>query len=551
MQIHRKIAFLIILLSTSWCAYTQVVFEPTYHTVYPYLSRLAQKGVIDLDDVVLPLSKDYIYSKLDELSSKMTELTPLEREELAFYLKEYTLWWRQDPKSGFEGEYKSVFQTKIGDRFRLAAYQDKGFAVNIQPIVGYESSSSGKFSTSNFNKGFWAYGYIGKHIGFSVDFRDHVLTGDLDSTDYKREFSPETGRIGIRWDKNTFKYNEVNAQITAQWKWGYASFGKTYLPIGYGTAGKIFISEKAPSSPNFKLVLHPVNWLQFSYTHAWLNSDIVDSTSIYPTTISGKNQYNYRAKYLAAHTLTMKPMKGLSVMIGESVIYNNSNYSPTYLVPLMMFIGTDHYLGGNRNNSTSNTQLYFQVSSRNHIKKTHLYFSYFIDEIRLSGVAGDSSNTRNQTAYQLGMSVADFPIKNVSMTLEYAKIRPFAYENYVPAQTYANGGYNLGYWTGTNSDQLYMDILWRIKRGWNFKFIYQYVRKGDKGTGYQQQYERATPFLFGDVRKFEEWGLETNYEIIHDLFVRLSYRARKNSSDTILKNNYSRNTFTLGFNYGF
>ena len=73
----------------------QVVYEPTYHSVYSYISRLAQKGILDLDDVVLPLSKELIYNKLDEASKHISELTVLEREELAFYLKEYTLWWRE------------------------------------------------------------------------------------------------------------------------------------------------------------------------------------------------------------------------------------------------------------------------------------------------------------------------------------------------------------------------------------------------------------------------------------------------------------------------
>jgi hypothetical protein len=60
-----------------------------------------------------------------------------------------------------------------------------------------------------------------------------------------------------------------------------------------------------------------------------------------------------------------------------------------------------------------------------------LYGSFFIDEIRLGGIAGDSANTRNQTAYQIGMSVADFPFRNISLTMEYSKIRPFAYENFL------------------------------------------------------------------------------------------------------------------------
>jgi len=550
MQWYKKALGILFCLILTWNTLAQVVYEPTYHTVYPYLSRLAQKGVIELNDVSLQLSKDYIYKKLDELSKNITALTPLEREELAFYLKEYTLWWRKDPKSGFEGEYKSILRSKIGDRFRYAAFQDENFTMNLQPIIGYETESSNRYSTTNFYKGIWAYGYIGKSIGFSVDFRDHVLSGPLDSLDYKKDFSPEQGRVGIRWNNNTYKYNVLNAQVTAQWKWGHASMGKTPVVLGYGEGGKVIMSEKAPSYPNFRLELAPVKWLSLSYVHGWLNSDVVDSTTIRLTSVKGMNDYEFRPKYLAMHALTFRPIKGLYITAGESVIYSNSHFNPVFFVPLITYVGIDHYLGGNKNNTTSNSQLFFQLSSRNHLKKTHLYGSFFIDEIRLGGIAGDSANTRNQTAYQIGMSVADFPFRNISLTMEYSKIRPFAYENFFNVQTYTNSSYNLGHWLGTNASQVYMSALWRIRRGWHLRTTYQYVQKGDKGIGYMQQFERATPFLWGKVKRYGEWNIETSYEIIHDLFLRASYKSRQHQSDDFPNLNYQENIFSMALNIG-
>jgi hypothetical protein len=307
--------------SSAFCdAEAQVVFEPSYHTVYPFLSRIAQRGAIQLCDEIQPLTKDYIYLKLDELSRNINDLTPLEREELAFYLKEYTLWWRNDPKSGFDGKYKTIFQTKIGDRFRVYGYQDKLFTLSVQPIIGFNSNSVNGYSLFKSWKGFSTYGYLGKHIGFSLDFRATSETGRLG--DYLNQFNSKTGVIGTMTDFKTFNYNESNVLISGSWDWGNISLGKNYMPLGYGNGGKIILSDKAPSAPQFRIDLTPVKWLSFNYAHFWLNSQLIDSTTVNHIN-SLRMQYEYRSKYLATHSVTFRPSKKVSFLIGESVVYSD------------------------------------------------------------------------------------------------------------------------------------------------------------------------------------------------------------------------------------
>lgn len=553
MQWHKKAFSLLCCLIITWNTLAQVVYEPTYHTVYPYLSRLAQKGVIELDDVVLPLSKDYIYQKLDELSKNITALTPLEREELAFYLKEYTLWWRKDPKSGFEGEYKSVLGSKIGDRFRWLAYQDDNFSVNAQPIVGYEANGNNFKSKTSY--GAWIYGYIGKHVGFSFDYRGGTYGGMSENP--QTVLNPNQGfqfQKYIPGYTKDFTYNYMNTQITGSWKWGSFSFSKAPLSFGYGSGGKLILSEKAPTYPHIRLDIKPTRWASFSFVHAWLNSDVVDSTSFYSTSIPGSQylQYSYRNKYLATHILTLKPSKKIAYSIGESVIYNDK-LQPTYFLPLAFFTALDHYNGGLKNNSIANTQIFTQISARNVVPKTHLYFTFFIDEMRMKDVFS-SDSTKNHTAYTAGISIADFPVKNTSFVVEYTRIRPFVYESYIDAQTYMNDRYSLGHWIGSNADQLYLEFLWRIKRGLHFKTTYSYVRKGDKGTPEQQRSALGLHLLDGRfIQERGDFTMELNYEIIHDLFVKLSYYSvtQKYFEFKELYNTKNLNTINIGLNYGF
>jgi len=548
LSLKKKLLLFTLLFNLS-ISHGQVVFEPTYHSVYSYLSRLAQKGVIDLNDVVLPLSKDYIYTKLDEVSKKIAEITPLEREELAFYLKEYTLWWRNDPKSGFEGEYRSILKAKVGDRFRTFAIQDPNFALNVQPILGLQTESRNGYSYVRNWKGFWAYGYLGKHIGYSVDFRATSETGKID--DYLRDFSPETGVIGTKTDYKTFNFNETNVSITGSWEWGKFTIGKNYMPVGYGQGGKIILSDKAPSFPQIRLDVNPKEWLSFNYAHIWLNSLVVDSTSLQSVPGTNRLEYQFKSKFLATHSLTLRPIKNLRFTVGESAVYSDK-LRFEYMIPIALFSGMSHYMGELVNNSISNSSIFTQLSIRNIPRKTHIYASFFIDELRLNSIDGDSTNSRNQTAYQLGMSVADFPIRNMSIVAEYSRIRPFAYIHFIPEQSYQNSGYNLGHWIGSNADQFFAQMKYRIKRGMEVNIVYQYIRKGSVGVASQQIADNKYlfPFLWGEVKNHEYFSTTFQYELVHDLFLKLGYnhsnQANQNNSNKLMNDQ-----FIFGVNFGF
>lgn len=525
----------------------QVIYEPTNKTVYGYLSRLAQKGIIDLDDIVLPLSRTYISNKLDLLSYQSEILTPLERKELIFYRKEYTIERNIEQNVDLVTPYKSAFKTRTGDRFRWGAYQDNQFSMNFQPLGGYEVESLNDGSLNQHTwRGVSVNGYLGKYVGYSFDFRDNTEEGR--SIDRTRKFSPVTGGIFAGDGANKVEYDDTKGTVSLGGKIVNFTIGKDYMPLGYGEGGKLILSQKAPSIPLIRLDIKPTKWFSFNYAHIWLNSNLIDSSSIRPTSPQTQNQFAYRSKYMAIHSLTFVPFKGFSILLGESAIYND-NIDFAYLIPVIFYRSFDHYKGGFKTNSISNSQFFFQLSSRNHIPKTHLFASFFADEARLSDFK-DGAHARNQTAYTLGVSIADFPFNNISLTAEYTKVRPFAYENYVAAQAYTSEDFNLGHWIGTNADQLYLSALWRLKRGLHWKTTFSAVRKGSKGTGLQQRDAEGYPFLFGDVQSKTDFSTVLTYELIHDLYFKAGYVSSEYLGVNN-KNNYSYQGATFGFNYGF
>ncbi len=52
------------------------------------------------------------------------------------------------------------------------------------------------------------------------------------------------------------------------------------------------------------------------------HSDVIDSSSFYYTE-QGDLRFSFRNKYLASHTLTIRPTRGLDIALGESIIYSD------------------------------------------------------------------------------------------------------------------------------------------------------------------------------------------------------------------------------------
>ena len=67
----------------------QPVFERHTHEVNNYLSRLAQKGLVEWNDNIKPLRMDLILSALDSLALQNQKLSSTEKKELAFYQSLY------------------------------------------------------------------------------------------------------------------------------------------------------------------------------------------------------------------------------------------------------------------------------------------------------------------------------------------------------------------------------------------------------------------------------------------------------------------------------
>lgn len=518
----KKIALICCAALFSLTSFGQVVYENHRSEVYNFLYRLSMKGLIQFNDQVRPISRTYIEQCLDSLEAKSTMLSAIEKSELSFYKKEYT-----DAKMNGVEERSRFFTNDANGRWRAISIQTKNLMMRVDPVLTAGLQSRNEGLARQYSSGFRLYGYAGKRWAFNFSLNDINETGT--GIDTLRLGSSETGINGrIAANKQSVNFAELRASIAYSFKNGSVSFGKDYLLFGYGENGRTILSDKAPTYPYLRLDYQPISWLRFNYTHAWLNSTIIDSNRTYHTGVSpfgGRREFFLR-KFMAQHSLTFMPIKGLDITIGESMVYSD-RFDAGYLIPVLFFKAYDNLVSNDNINAGGNGQLFLQASSRNHLKNTHFYGSLFIDEIRIGSIF-NRNKSRNQIGYTLGASITDIGLPYLTIGAEYTRINPFVYRNLTPAQDYTSHDYSLGDWMGNNSDRWIIHAKYTPIPRLKFNLRYQQMRKGGAGTYDQQYFQQPQPsFLFDLQSHQQEWFLQANYQLIHNLYLNASFSSRQ------------------------
>lgn len=545
---YNKAIILILLLCAGFTGKAQVVFENPNNPVYKYLSRQAQKGNIEFNDLIQPVSRKQIASLLHTLQDSTDKLSLTEQKELAFYLQEF---------SEFDSAIKdstTFFKKDPYGRWRFLSVTKDDFLLRGDPALTFETFQGGGKSVARIGTGLTFWGHAGKHISFQFYFQD--ITDRGKGIDSNRIFTPETGIIrtaNINPNAKTVNYSDFRGNLTYSWKNGSFSIGKDQLLWGYGQGGRMVLSDKAPAYPNIRLDYQPLTWLRFNYTHAWLNSAIIDSARSYPkgNGVYGTERELYVQKYMASHTLSFLPVKGLDLSVGESMVYSD-NFDAGYLIPIMFFKAYDQYQSRYKLTTGSNSQFFFSVSSRNHLPKTHLYGTLFIDEIR-TGEIFNKSKSRNQLGYNLGASVTDVGISYLTIGAEYTHINPFVYNNVMQAQTYTNQSYSLGDWMGQNADRFTAWLSYTPIPRLITRFEFNAIRKGRDGSLEDQYFAEPQPgFLSqGPVEKQQQFLLEANYQLLNKLQVKAAFMHQNGVIRPEIQTSAVPSEFKFGVSYGF
>lgn len=540
------ITFLLVACSEN---FSQTVYQPVYYSnVYEFLDRMSIEGIIKFKDELRPLPRETIAKKLIELENQSDALTNVEKEWLRFYKSEF--YYEVNEIKSDTTHIEDYFDFNPKGRFNFFSYYDKNFSITVDPIVGLGYSSLKHVYHQFSGISFW--GKIGNNWGYYFNYRDNYERSN--NLDRKKLFSPETGIIISKGDKNSIQYSEVRGGLVYTWKWGDISMAKDFINIGSSYNSQVILSSKAPSFPFIRLDISPIKWLRFTYFHGWLNSGLIDSSTISSTGINFTNrEYTYSRieKFIALHMLSFDIDKNFTFSVGESIIYGNK-LEVLYLMPVMFYRLADHYLSKDGSDTGDNAQIflnaYFKVPSIN----SKFYSTLYIDEMSPSKFFHKDGSLYQTFAYQLGGLFIDPVWSNSTINLEYTHIDPYSYMNENRLNQFYNEQYQLGHWIGSNADQILFSLSQYFHQKITLNLKYRFIRKGGKEDITLHPDFSTRRFLYGGVNYYSSFELGFVYNPLNYLYLNLSFESILKSTGRFISEYKINkgNSFNFKINYG-
>lgn len=505
----------------------QSVFEPDGSSVYGFLERMKLKGMVRPLEYVTPLLRSEIVFQLQEVKNSLQNsedsssdgslLTPVEKSELDWYLRVYT------PVDPSKGNYMDgVLSAGDGILPYLYNYRDSSFGIYLTPAVSFTYGN--KFNNSVYQRswGWRLFGYSGE-FGFTGSFQENLE--ESSRLDMRRIYTDEPGIVISRRVGNSIEHSNTNGSMT--WSDGKItlSFIKDNFQLGEGTGGQLVLSSKAPSFPMIYYKYAPSPWFRFYFMHGWLFSGVRDSVRSYRTEFKGNTRWIELEKYFVMHALQVRPVSFLDITIGETIVYSDRNVYLGYFIPFLFFRSVDHMFTHGGGDSGNNGSFFGEIVLRP-IPGLSMHFSSFIDEFALSNFLSGNMN-RNQLAWQTGLKYTELFVPNSLLEMEYTRVLPWVYENWIPTQTYTNSNYLLGYFSGQNSDHIHASFSVTPRRGLLISITADAIRRGGISEVLYQYADPGEPFLYGKIRKDVSLGLDVSWEYAYNFYVKAGTKYTK------------------------
>lgn len=509
------------------CMLSSIMYaQPVLHSVgntglYDFIERMSLKRIVTSNEFQKPLTRGEIAQYLIKIDSSKSELNQLEREELAWYEKEFHD--EMNPaNTDFVDDLKSgVLNSSSERRLRPFYYRDSLFTFDLSESLLLTGASKAGESYQKLSWGFKLYGEIARNFGFSMSFLENSENGK--TIDKNRQYSSETGVVFSEKKDKSAGFSETTGSLLYGNSWITTGLTKEFMTLGSGYRSQLVLSTKAPSFPSLYMKIHPAKWISFYFMHGWLLSGVTDSLETYKTELVNQPRTIEREKYYVMHAIQIVPTTNLSMTFGETIIYSDKTPYLGYFIPFLFYRSVDHAISFGGAESGNNGSIFFDMSyyTKYGVK---LYGTLFIDEFSLTNfLKGNSS--RNQIGYTFGTVAYNQIVPNLSFRLEYTKILPWVYSNWIPSQTYRNSDYVLGHYIGQNADQIFVQADYKLSRGLSVKVWAENIRQGGVGDiKYQYTIGYAEKFLYGMRRNETNLGVELSYEYLHDLIGKVFYQ---------------------------
>ena len=547
----KRISLIAIILSCFvLSANTQNIPVPlTYSQIYSYLDELITDGVITAQTSVRPYTRKQVANMLIEAQNADSLLNKRQRADLTFYLNEFAL--ERDTMVSNYVQYTdhSTFSLSLADPQFSYRTRNNMFKMRIRPILGADVMVSKKGAILQRWWGAELQMDIAKHVSVWGSLRDNSWSGNWLNKSY---FATDTERMygarihygasqtqpalnnipGVQYKEANYggDFSDSKGGISLYSWWGSIGLQRENIRWGEAYHASNILSGRNPAVPMLTLQLTPCKWFQFDYFHAWLVSNVIDSTYYYlENSTTGEQTKHYRPanKFMAANMFTFTPIRHLSFSFGNSIVYAERNVQAAYFIPFAFYKSLDHLLTKGLRTENQNSQAFASVSVRP-VEHLHLYGSFYLDEFKFSRLK-KSNAENNPISYLVGFNWNGWPLRGLSLKAEFMRSYIACYTHSVSVTTWASNGYNLGHYMGDNAQSIYAELAYRPIRGMLVRLSYTndmkynsyfYLRGGGSDGGISQTIAQK-PFDKCIYRN-DEVRLDGIYEVHPNMYLTLS-----------------------------
>ena len=542
----RRSYLLIVMLLGVCMAQAQVVPEALEYTmVYDFLDELATDGVIDQTEAIRPYTRKQIADMLLVAQAKDSLLSPRQKYDLLFYMQDFALECDTLPTySTYGHRHVTQWQTAVSnlslaDPSLHILTKDKVFKLRVRPILGMDIYASKKGLITKRWYGVDMQMDIAHHLSIWGSIRDNSWkgTGLLKDTyfpsAYDKIYGARLTKPGYLNNLPGVQYKESNeggdfsdsrGGIALYTWWGRIAVERERIQWGDAQHSSNILSAHAPAVPMLTLQLTPCKWFQFDYFHAWLVSNVVDSTYYYMENYrEGETRIHYRPmnKFMAANMFTFKPIKYIHFSFGNSIVYAERNVQAAYFIPIAFYKSLDHLLTKGMSIENQNSQAFASITIRP-VDHLRLYGTFYLDEFKMARLK-KSNPEKNPISYVVGFHWSGWPVSGLSLSGEFMRSYIACYTHSIAVLNYRSNSYQMGHYMGDNAQSIWLQLAYRPVSKLSLKLsytqdtkynVYNYVRRSI-GTAIAQK-----PFNEKTWRN-DEIAFRATYEVFNNCYAHL------------------------------
>ena len=465
----------------------------TQTRLYDFIDELLTDGIVVRQTAVRPYTRKQIADMLVEAQAADTLLNRRQQKDLAFYLNEFAL--ERDTMVDNHVQYTdhSTYNLSLADPQFSYRKADSMFKMRLRPILGADVMANKRGVLLQRWWGAELQMDIANHLSIWGSLRDNSWSGDWLNKEYYPDDNARmrgarihygasgvqpalTPLAGVQYKEANYggDFSDSKGGISLYSWWGSIGIQRENIRWGDAYHSSNILSGRAPAVPMVSLQLTPCEWFQFDYFHAWLVSNVIDTSYYYleHSTKPGTPITNYRPmnKFMAANMFTFTPVKQLSFSLGNSIVYAERNVQAAYFIPIAFYKSLDHLLTKGIASQNQNSQAFASLSVRP-VDHLQIYGSFYLDEFALKRLK-PSNKENNPISYLVGFHWGGWPVKGLSLKGEFMRSYIACYTHSIDALTWASNSYNLGHYMGDNAQSIYAELAYRPARGLLVKMSY-------------------------------------------------------------------------------